>query len=77
MEGPRAHVALARGRREMTSTVIWPLTLPLHESLAVEYAHGSPGWPAPLACWLHWLVGFLSLLATFACFAGPLDLLAP
>jgi len=46
MEGPRAHVALTRGRRQMPSTVIWPLTLPLHESPAVE-----------ICPWLSWLAG--------------------
>ena len=36
VEGPRTDPALARGRQQMTSTVIWPLALPLPYSPAVD-----------------------------------------
>ena len=36
VEGPRTHPALARGRRQMPSTVTWPLALPLLYSRAVD-----------------------------------------
>ena len=36
VEGPRTHPALARGRRQMPSTVIWPLALPLQYFPAVD-----------------------------------------